>query len=306
MKAKVPLVTATAALALAAAISASTRNQATPVRMVVTVLASGAAPPPALQPADLTVLEDGIPAPVTGLQRLTGDLAKMQLFVLLDDSSQSASLSVHFPELRTFLESLPATTEVAIGYMRNGTSQPVQSFTTDHQQAANSLRLPLSIPGVNGSPYFALSELVDHWPSPQPRPRRAVLMLTDGVDPYDGTSILQDPYVDAAIRDTVKAGATVYSMYLRGAGLNDRNGWVTNLAQSRLMQVTEQTGGYSYFQNFSNPVTISPFLQDLQDRLDNQYQLTISSVQGKGLQSVKVRAALPGVRLTAPTRVFVP
>jgi hypothetical protein len=88
--------------------------------------------------------------------------------------------------------------------------------------------------------------------------------------------------------------------------LNDRSTWVTNFAQSRLQQVTEETGGYSYFQDFSDPVTISPFLQDLQTRFDDQYQLTIAAVHGKGLQSVTVRTALPGVRITVPTRVFVP
>ncbi len=307
MKAKVPLLAATAALALVTAISASTRDETTPVRMVLTVVPSpDASHASVLQPADLTVTEGGPVTPVLGLQRLTGDLAKMQLFVLLDDSSQSSSLSVHFPELRTFLESLPATTEVAIGYMRNGSALPVQSFTTDHHQAANSLRLPLSIPGLNGSPYFTLSELVNRWPSQQAAPRRAVLMLTDGVDPYYGTSIVDDPYVDTAVRDAAKADVTVYSIYLRSGGLNDRSTWVTNLAQSRLQQVTEETGGYAYFQDFSDPVTISPFLQDLQNRFDNQYQLTIAAVHGKGLQSVTVRTALPGVRITVPTRVFVP
>ena len=166
MKAKVPLMIAAAALAFVAGISASTRNETTPVRMVVTVLpARGAIAPALLQPSNLAVTEGGAPAPVVGLQRLTGELANLQLFILLDDASQSSSLSLHFGELRTFIEALPASTQVAIGYMRNGTALPAQSFTTDHHQAAGALRLPLSIPGSNGSPYFALSELVNHWPS---------------------------------------------------------------------------------------------------------------------------------------------
>jgi hypothetical protein len=127
----------------------------------------------------------------------------------------------------------------------------------------------MAIPGVNGSPYFALSDLVKHWPSKQANRRRAVLMLTDGVDRYFGSATRDDPYVDAATKDALKKSVMVYSIYLQGAGLSGRNGWLTNVAQSRLMEVSQETGGYAYFQGFTDPVTISPFLNDLQDRLEN-------------------------------------
>jgi len=297
---------ATALIAVAPGISASTRNAAdVPTQMVITVLpAHRGAPPEPLAPADLTVVEGQTPATVVGVQRFTGDLAGMQLFILLDDSSQSSSLSIHFPELRTFIESLPASTQVAVGYMRNGAFPLTQSFTSDHRKAADALRLPLASPGLNGSPYFALSDLVGHWPSKESTPRRTVLMLTDGVDPYYDTSIVDDPYVDTAIRDAVKEGVAVYAIYLRGAG--GRNAWVTNVAQSRLDQVAQETGGNAYFQDFTDPVTISPFLQDLQDRFENQYQITLAALNGKGLQPVKLHTELPGLKVTAPTRIWVP
>jgi hypothetical protein len=300
----VTVTVATALIAVAPAISASTRNSTdVPTQMVLTVLpAHGATPPALLRPEDVTVLAGNTPAPVLGLQRLAGDLAAMQLFILLDDSSQSSSLSVHFPELRTFIESLPASTEVAIGYMRNGTFPLTQPFTSDHQKAADALRLPLASPGLNGSPYFALSDLVDHWPSNESTPRRAVLMLTDGVDPYYGTSIVDDPYVDTAVRDAQKQGVMVYSIYLHGAG--GRNAWVTNVAQSRLDQVAQETGGCAYFQDVTDPVTIAPFLKNLQDRFENQYQVTLAALNGKGLQPVKLHTALPGLKIAAPTRIW--
>jgi hypothetical protein len=304
----IALITVAAALtAVAPWISASTRDVAdVPTQMVITVLPShGEGPPEPLAPTDLTVVLGKIPAPVTGLERLTGDLARMQLFILLDDSTASSALSIHFPELRAFIESLPPTTEVAIGYMRNGTSPVAQPFTTDHQKAADALRLPLAVPGLNGSPYFSLSDLMKHWPSQEPTGRRAVLMLTDGVDRYYNTAIVDDPYVDAAIADAQKKSVMVYSIYLRDAGAYDRSGWVTNFAQSRLDQVTRETGGYSYFQDLSNPVDIAPYFKDLQDRLDNQYQVTLAAVGDKGLQPVKLRSARPGLKIAGPAHIYV-
>jgi hypothetical protein len=259
-----------------------------------------------VEASDIKVELGGTSTPVIGLKRLAGNLADMQLFVLLDDSTRSSSLGTQLPELKRFMESLPATTQIAVGYMRNGSFGMVQTFTADHQKAADALRLPLGIPGGNASPYFALTDLAKHWPSKEPADRRAVLMLTDGVDRYYGNAMVDDPYVDEAIHDTLKNGVMVYSIYLRGAGVYGRGEWSTNFAQSRLMDVSDETGGHAYFQDFTDPVSIAPFLKDFEERLSNQYQVTIQPLNGKGIQPVKVRTELPGVKIQAPTRVYVP
>jgi hypothetical protein len=275
-------------------------------QMVITVRpAPGSSRSDSLEAGDLTVLQGKAPAPIVRLQRLVGELADMQLFVFLDDSTRSSSLGIQLPELKTFIKSLPATTQVAIGYMRNGTFALAQGFTANHQKAASALRLPVGNPGENGSPYFALSDLVKHWPSKQTTDRKAVLMLTDGIDRYYGTAVIDDPYVDAAIRDALKEVVMVYSIYLRGAGLDGRRGWVTNIAQSRLIEVSQETGGHAYFEGFSDPVTISPFLNDFQDRLENQYEVTIEALSEKGVQPVKLRTELPGLRIEGPTHIYV-
>jgi hypothetical protein len=293
-------------LAVNPGISASNSNATgVPTQIVITVRPTQGGRPASLEAGDLTVLRGNTRTPVVGLQRLAGDLGDMQLFVFLDDSTRSSSLAIQLPELKTFLESLPATTQVAVGYMRNGTFALAEAFTADHQKAAGALRLPDATPGENGSPYFALSDLVKHWPSKQSTHRRAVLMLTDGVDRYYGTSIMDDPYVDAAIHDALKDGVMVYSIYLRGAGLDGQSGWTTTVAQSRLIEVSQETGGYAYFQGFSDPVTISPFLNDFQDRLENQYKVSFETMNEKGVQPVKLRSELPGLRIECPTHIYV-
>jgi hypothetical protein len=309
MKIEQSVVTGMIAVALMAAnpgISASIPNSTgLPTQMVITVRpAPGGSRSEGLEAGDLMVFQGNTPAPVIRLRRLAGDLADIQLFVLLDDSTRSSSLGLQLPELKTFLESLPATNQVAVGYMRNGTFALAQAFTEDHQKVASALRLPVAVPGENGSPYFALSDLVQHWPSKQSTGRRAVLMLTDGVDRYYSATIADDPYVDATIHDALKEGVMVYSIYLRGAGLYGRSSWVTTFAQSRLIEVSQETGGYAYFQGFTDPVTISPFLKDFQDRLANQYEVTIEALK-EGVQPVKVRTELPGIKIQCPTHIYV-
>jgi hypothetical protein len=275
--------------------------------VVITVLSGHHSDQPAnLDLADIKAVVGKAPAPVVGIKRLAGASADMQLFILLDDSTRSASLGVHLPELKAFIQGLPSTTQVAVGYMRNGTAVMAQEFTAEHAQAAKALRLPEAIAGGNGSPYFTLSDLVKHWPSKQPTDRRAVLMLTDGVDRYWGTAVQDDPYVETAIQDALKENVMVYSIYLRGAGLYGSGDWTTNFAQSRLMEVSGETGGQAYFETFEDPVTISSFLKDFDNRLSHQYRVMIQAVGEKGVQSLKVRTEVPGVKIQSPSRVLVP
>ncbi len=276
-------------------------------QMVVTVLLGANGSRPAdLGQGEIAVLQGKTPLPVVRLQKMAGDLANMQLFVFLDDSTRSSGLGTHLGELKSFFNSLPATTEVAVGYMRNGSFALSQAFTADHRKAVDALRLPMAIPGENGSPYFALTDLVKHWPSKEATGRRAVLMLTDGVDRYWGTNITDDPYMDESIHNALKQGVMVYSIYLRGSGRYDRNGWVTLFGQSRLIEVSEQTGGYAYFEDFRDPVQIASFLDDLRDRLNNQYQVTLGAIGDKGIHPVKLKTESPGLKVSGPTRVYVP
>jgi hypothetical protein len=242
-------------------------------------------------------------AQVTSLEPLKGDLASLQLFIFLDDSTRSGALGTQLPELKKFVLSLPASTEVAIGYMRNGAYDLVQGFTTEHQDAANALRLPVSVPGINGSPYFALSYLVKHWPSKETTGRRAVLMLTDGVDRYYNNSSTNDPYVDAAIKDSQHFGVLVYSIYLRGEGLYSSNSWGVTMAQSRLDEVSKATGGEAYTEGLMSPVSLAPYLKEVAERLNNQYRVAFVAGKDSGLQSVHFRAQIPGVKIIAPEQV---
>ena len=187
-------------------------------RAIVTVNTKGAEDVTTVPKKTMSVYENRKLQEVAGWVPLRGERSGLQLVVLLDDSSRG-NLGLQLNDIRSFLNGLPPTTQVAIGYMRNGTPNLVQNFTSDHAQAAKSLRLPSGTAGINGSPYFCLSDLVKHWPGGNSNVRREVIMVTDGVDRYSGARFdPENPYVQAATSDAQKAGVVVYSIYYRGQG----------------------------------------------------------------------------------------
>ena len=107
---------ATVLVAAVPGISSSLPNATdAPTQMVVTVLPTkDGVQPNSLDAKDLMVQQGRKHVPVVRLDRLTGDLSDMQLFILLDDSTRSTSLGNHLAELKAFIESLPATTQVAV------------------------------------------------------------------------------------------------------------------------------------------------------------------------------------------------
>src|SRR6204780_2149669 len=272
---------------------------------IVTVISKSAEDGTTVPKQTMSVYENRKLQEVAGWVPLRGERCGLQLVVLLDDSSRG-NLGLQLNEIRSFITGLPPTTQVAIGYMRNGAPNLAQNFTSDHAQAVRAIRLPTGTPGINGSPYFCLSSLVKHWPGGDSNVRREVIMVTDGVDRYSGGRYdPEDPYVQAATSDAQKAGVIVYSIYYRGAGRFDRNQLVTDGGQNYLTQVSGSTGGKVYLEGFGNPVSFAPFLSDIQRKLQNQYELTFVSSAKPGLESISVKTTQPNTKLEWPSRVQV-
>jgi hypothetical protein len=256
-----------------------------------------------LDPAMLTLEINGHGTPLTGVTPVHP--GGTQLAILIDDGLRG-SFGLQLPDLKKFINDLPPGVQVMVGYMRNGTVQGT-GFTTDHAAATSVLRLPISAPGVDSSPYFCLSEISKHWPSNKPA-ARFVMMITNGVDPYNGsTSILnQDsPYVQTAQEDAQRAGVAVYSIAFTEAGMRGRRGSFSG--QSYLSQVAEATGGRSFYQGFGNPVSLGPFLDDFRKAINESYTINFMAnaplSKRDTLTRIKVRTSQPGVKVHGPAGV---
>jgi hypothetical protein len=273
--------------------------------LLVTVESRHGSNVPAVSREDVTVYEGRDRDRVTDWVPAQGDHASLELVVLLDDGS-NISLGSQLGDLRQFVISEPTSTKIGIAYMQNGIARMEQNLTSDHALAAKALRLPLGISGINASPYFSLSDLIKQWP--QSTARREVLMVSDGIDRYYGSSDLQDPYLAAAIEDAQRAGVVVFVIYTPGVGHYSHSYWRTYWGQIYLSQVADETGGESYYIGFTGaPVTLIPYLDDLAQRLTSQYLLTLSAKPQKknGLQPVKVITEVPNAELFSADRLYI-
>ncbi len=276
-----------------------------PVHLLVTVEPRHGTDVPEVKREDVMAFEGKTRDQVTEWIPAQGDRAGLELVILLDDAS-SSSLGTQLDDIRKFIGAQPASTKIGVAYMQDGTAKIVQNPTTDHDQAAKTLRLPLGMAGINGSPYFSVTDLIKRWPATTDR--REILMVSDGTDPYYGGHDPSDPYLEAAVDDAQKAGIVVSAIYTPGAGHLGHSYWQTYWGQLYLAQLTDSTGGEAYDIGFAGPpVSFSPYLDDLGRRLSHQYFLTFLAKPPKKATWVKfkLRSEVSSVDLVSADKVWV-
>jgi len=275
------------------------------VNLVVTVEARHGSSVPEVTRDDVMAYEGRDRDRVTGWLPLQGDHAGLEFFIMLDDSS-NVTLGSQLEDIRQFINAQPPTTKIGVAYMSNGNAQVVQNLTNDHALAAKALRLPLGNPGASASPYFSLGDLIKRWPASDER--REVLMITDGIDRYWGSGP-DNAYVDTVIEQAQRAGVIAYSIYTPGVGHYGHSYWRTYWGQNYLSQLSDETGGESYYLiGSAPPVTFVPYLEDITRKINHQYLLSfIPKPQKKaGMQRVKVQTEVPNAELVSADRVYVP
>ena len=257
-----------------------------------------------LDPGMLKLEVNGHETAITSLQPIQPGTT--QVAILIDDGLRS-SFGLQIQDVAKFINQLPAGVQVMVGYMQNGGVRAQQGFSANHAAVAQTLRIPLSSPGISASPYFALSEFVKQWPSNTPG-ARVVLMITNGVDPYNGSvSPLNQnsPYVETAQNDAQRAGAAVYSIYYGDRGI--RGGLANFSGQSYLNQVAEATGGRSFYQGTITPPSFAPYLAQFRKAITESYQIGFranATREKRGtLTRIRIKSSQSGVKVHAPDSV---
>jgi len=234
--------------------------------------------------------------------------APLELVILVDDSLDTG-VGTNLGDLQKFIHSLPANTRVAVAYAQNGSAQLRQNLTADREEAAKALRLPLGLRDSFSSPYLAVVDLLGRLP--ETKGRRAILLISDGIDlmrGVSGSSPGVNNELQRAIEQAQRRNVQVYTLYASGSGRVRRNFFLVSNGQGCLSRLALETGGEAYFQGFGTPVSFQPFLEDLNKTLSQQYLLTFRAAAGEkaSYQRVRITTEVPGVELVAPTRVWVP
>jgi hypothetical protein len=134
-----------------------------------------------------------------------------------------------------------------------------------------------------------------------------VLLLSDGVDPEIQRLDPDDPYVQAAVNDSVRAGLVVYTVYWVNRTDRDSSSITENSGQSLLIELSQATGGYSYWTGTGNPVSFNPFFEDLNRRFSSQYALEFTSRLDRkpDIEQLKLKVEGPGLTITVPQDVYI-
>lgn len=278
------------------------------VNVTVTVQRQGPNAPAELKAEDIFVYQNNVRRPVVGWLQATGQNGGLDLAILIDESLD-ASIGSHFPEMKDFIRSLPANTKIAIAYASHGNVQMAQNFTTDHESAAAAIHLPRGPVTEASSAYRALTSLIKKWPADGER--RAVLLLSDGIDLYWGVTEAvpyNNPDLQAAIAAAQRHGVNVYTVYADTAGNLRHNSFLVTIGQSCLEELAKATGGKAYFEGLQTPINFQSIFQNLRERFGNQYRLTFRAEKGEkeAYDRLRITTEQPDVELMASRRVYVP
>ncbi len=283
---------------------ASTGKPARPVIIPLTIRLKGAIATNELelQTVDLTVTEDGDPQTILSIRSM-GSGSPVNLFILIQDDVVS-SIALETKSLAQFIRRLPRGSRVSIGYLRTGSLQVRQKFTGDLERAANSLRGPLGLASAAPyNPYVEVIEALKRFDA-QPAGRRAILLVSDGLDVshgIDSSGPGQSLDLQRAITEAQRRSVAIYSFYAPAA-LTSRGNSLTGNAQSSLQRLSDETGGRAFFQGLGAPTSFDPFIKEVEMALDRQIALTyLSTHLKKGFHRVKIISSTPGVEVTYPS-----
>lgn len=271
------------------------------VTIPITIKVKGSTPEPELRMVDLAITEDGEPQTILHV-RAMGSNSPITLAVLIQDDLVS-SIANEIKPLSAFIRKLPRGSRVLVGYVRSGSLQIRQKFTTDLERAAQTLRTPLGVASAAPyNPYIEVIEALRRFDS-QPSGRRAILLVSDGLDTshgVDSSSASQSIDLQRAITEAQRRSVAVYAFYAPTVSSGGSSMLVGN-AQGSLKRLADETGGQAFFQGTGAPVSFDPFLKNLDTALERQVALTyLSTHTGKGFHKVDVKSSAPGVDVAHP------
>lgn len=257
-----------------------------------------------VEAGDIIVREDGENQLILSIRSTSN--TPLALAILVQEGI-SSSFNLELERLADFIRRLPRGSRVMVAYLRGGSIQVRQKFTEDLEKAAKSLRIVSGNSAFSSDPFEGVSEAVERFDA-QPIGRRAVLLISDGLDSSGGIGIfssIQSPVLERAIFKAQRKGVAIYSFYTPDGSAERSNSGVALSAQGALNRLSEETGGRGFFQGTSAPVSFDPFFRSLSLALNRQFALTyLSTHMKKGYHKIEVTSTNPQVRVEHPKGYF--
>ena len=254
------------------------------------------------QNIDLVISEDGEPQTIISVRGI-GTNSPITLAVLIQEDLVP-SVANEIKDMAEFIRKLPKGSRVMVGSLRTGSIQIRQKFTTDLEKAASALRPPTGFASASPyNPYVEVIEALKRFEG-QPLGRRAILLVSDGLDVsrgVDSSSPTQSIDLQRAVNESQRRGVAIYGFYAPTTLAAANPILITN-AQSSLLRLSDETGGIAFFQGTGAPVSFRPFLRELDAALQKQAALTFLSTHlKKGFHKIEVKSSTSGVRVSYPS-----
>ncbi len=253
-----------------------------------------------IQAGDLRVREDGDDQLILSIRSVSSTPLALAILIQ-DDLTSDANLKLD--EIRKFIRALPNGSRVMVAYLRSGAVQVRQKFTTDLDAAAKSLRIIVGSASVAPyNPFDGVEESLKRFDA-LPTGRRAILLVSDGLDVsrgVDSSTPGQSIDLDRAILKAQRKSVAVYSFY-SPTNLTDNNSRLSLNGQGSLAKLSDETGGRAFFQGSFAPVSFEPFFKDLNKALTRQFALTyLSTHLKKGYHKIQVTSTNSEVKIEHP------
>ncbi|HUR97676.1 MAG TPA: hypothetical protein VMZ26_06350 [Pyrinomonadaceae bacterium] len=229
--------------------------------------------------------------------------APLALAVLVQDDL-SSSFNLQIKDLKKFIRNLPRGSRVMVAYLRGGTLQIRQRFTDDLERAAESLRIVASSSIVAPrNPYDGVVDALDRFDA-LPAGRRAILLMSDGLDVTQGLSNstpTQSIDLDRAVTRAQRRSVAVFSFYNPASITEGGDQRLILNGQGSLARLSDETGGRAFFQGSIAPISFEPFFRDLTLLLNRQFLLSyLSTHMKRGYHRVEVLSTNPVVKIEHP------
>ncbi|MBX3244415.1 MAG: hypothetical protein KF685_08165 [Acidobacteria bacterium] len=259
------------------------------------------APGEMLQVDSLTVLENKEEQTILSIRSVVD--APLALAILIQDDVTS-EFNLQLRDIAAFIRGLPKGSRVMVAYLRAGSMDIRQKFTDDLDKAARSLRMVASSSSLSPrSPYDSLVDALNRFDA-LPAGRRAVLMVSDGLDLSEGgegASPSMSTDLNRAILRAQRRSVSVFSFYSSTVYTESGNSMNILNGQSSLLRLSEETGGRAFFQGNYSPVSFDPFFKQLNVLLTRQFLLSyLTTNMKKGYYKVEVVSSNKEVRIEHP------
>lgn len=276
------------------------RGSAKPVTVPVTIRVKQSAPEVEMRIVDFLLREDGDQQSILSIRRPAE--SPVELAILIQDDLVS-SIANETRGVADFVRHLPNGSHVMIGYIRSGSLDTRRKFTADLERAATGLRSPLGLASAGPfNPFVEVIEALRRYDS-QPLGRRAIIVVSDGVDlsrGADSSEAGQSLDLQRAITEAQRRSVAVYSIYAPSAGPSG-NLLLSANGQGCLERLSSETGGKAFFQGTGAPVSFDPFLKEIDASLARQIALTyLSTHTKKGFHRLDIKPLERDVEIRHP------